>query len=205
MAVSLGNLYNGFAPNAHSNGVAMPPVGSYVAYIQAMKVEPNPWDTSRNDLVLRLEIAEGEYKGIFRKIYESQKEKFDNPYFKGDIRISIPNESSTDKQKGAFERSLGCLQESAGIPLDPQHMEAFVGKNVGITIREREYIDKKTSEVKVLREVAYLETVADVTTVDENGKNLVWDGHLKRYELQNKPKTDASSGFQQVETDECPF
>ena len=194
MAISLGNVFSGATPRTGS-GTQMPPVGSYVCDILAVKVEKNPWTADRNDLVLRLEIADGEYKGAFRKLFDDQKERFGSATYKGDFRIGIPTNSDEQWRKDVFERALGSIQASNdGYTINVNDVSDMKGKVVGITIREREYM--REGEVRTTREVAFLETVSDVA----DGK--VYKKHYEPRVLKNKPQTAESNKPTFVEVDE---
>jgi hypothetical protein len=83
--------YNGFKSEAPATGYAMLPAGAYVCGIKNVKIDGAEPD---QQLVLRLEIIEGEYAGYYTKRYEhdSQNAGYNQKYaakYKGDYRLQV--------------------------------------------------------------------------------------------------------------------
>ena len=85
--------FNGFKSEASNNKPKALPAGPYVAKILNVKVDGEEPDQT---LVLRLDVAEGEYTDYFKDRYNREKEnsKYE-PKYKGDFRLRIPNEANT--------------------------------------------------------------------------------------------------------------
>ena len=83
--------FEGFKSEASGKAYEQLPPGAYVATIKAVKIEGHEPDQT---LILRLDIAEGEYEGYYTKRYmhdtKNEKTKYPAKY-KGDFRIRIPN------------------------------------------------------------------------------------------------------------------
>ena len=150
--------YKGFEAKKSGGFIELPPVGAYVAEIQAVRVvEQN----DRDVIELFMEITEGEYANRFHEVYEDQKERFgDGAKYKGIFRLTPPVDGDEDWRKRAFEGNLWCVQQSnAGYSWDWDEKK-LKGKKVGISIRKRLYTfngkDRETTEI------GRFETVDDV-------------------------------------------
>ena len=150
--------YKGFEAKKSGGFIELPPVGAYVAEIQAVRVvEQN----DRDVIELFMDIVEGEYANRFHEVYEDQKERFgDSAKYKGIFRLTPPIEGDEDWRKRAFEGNLWCVQQSnAGYSWDWDEKK-LKGKKVGISIRKRLYTyngkDRETTEI------GRFETIDDV-------------------------------------------
>ena len=155
-----------------SDRLVTPPVGAYVAEIKnARIVEAN--ETQRyHKLELMIDIAEGEYKDRFTKVFEDQKERGYNAKFKGVYRLSLPTEGQDNEKVSSWlSNQLFCVFDSNAKPGEPKEYrwdgneKSLIGKKVGVNIRKRLYnytnndgelLDGETTEI------GKLETVDDV-------------------------------------------
>ena len=153
--------YNGFEAKRASNFAKLPPVGAYVAEIQGVKTELS-YDKSRENIVLMLEITEGEYAGQYHKVYEDQKSSFgDSVLYRGVLRLTPYIEGDDDWIRHRFEENLWCVEQSnPGYHWDWDENK-LKGKKVGINVRNNTYTGKDGTE-RTTTEIAKLETVADV-------------------------------------------
>lgn len=153
--------YNGFEARKSSNFAQVPPAGAYIAEIQGVKTEDS-YDHSRENIVLMLEITEGEYAGQYHKVYEEQKNSFgDNVKYKGVLRLSPPIDGDEAWVKSRFEGNLYCVEQSnPGYHWDWDENK-LKGKKVGINVRKFFYTGND-GEQKETTQIAQLETVEDV-------------------------------------------
>ena len=150
--------YKGFEAKKSGGFIELPPVGAYVAEIQAARVvEQN----DREVIELFMEITDGEYANRFHEVYEDQKERFgDSAKYKGIFKLTPPVDGDEDWRKRTFEGNLWCVQQSnPGYAWDWDEKK-LKGKKVGISIRKRLYTyngrDRETTEI------GRFETIEDV-------------------------------------------
>lgn len=161
-----------FEAKKSNNFINLPPVGAYVAEIQAVRVLDPQKDKNvqRVTIELFIEIVEGEYANRFHEVYEDQKERFgDTTKYKGIFRLIPYTDNDEDWRKRSFQSNLWCVQESnPGYKWDWDEKK-LKGKKVGINLRKRLYTytntqgEKKDGETV---EIAKFETIDDV----RNGK-----------------------------------
>ena len=161
-----------FEAKKSGNFTALPPVGAYVAEIQAVRVlDPNKdKSVQRITIELLIDIIEGEYANRFHEVYDDQIERFGSTAkYKGIFRLIPYNDDDEDWRKRAFQSNLWCVQESnPGYKWDWDEKK-LKGKKVGINLRKRLYTytnaqgEKKDGETV---EIGKFETIDDV----HNGK-----------------------------------
>lgn len=194
--------YNGFKSEAPATGYAMLPAGAYVCGIKNVKIDGAEPD---QQLVLRLEIIEGEYAGYYTKRYEhdSQNAGYNQKYaakYKGDYRLQVPDERNMKRTHPewdvrSFNNAIWAIEQSnPGYKWD-WNEQGLKGKTVGINVREGTYNGNQYTQIGRL-EVA-----------DDVRKGLVKP-------MKPKPDngtsaaaaaTDPASGMTMVETEELPF
>ena len=152
--------YNGFEAKKSSSFAQLPPIGAYVAEIQAVRIVEGE-NGQRDRIECFMEITEGDYKGRFHEVFEDQKERFgDGAKYKGIFRLSCPFENDEDWVRRMFEGNLWCVQQSnPGYEWDWDEKK-LKGKKVGINIRNRYYTYNGKDRSTV--EIAKFETVDDV-------------------------------------------
>ena len=152
--------YKGFEAKKSGGFTDLPPVGAYVAEIQAVRLVEGQ-DGQRDRIECFMEIVEGEYKDRFHQVYEDQKERFgDSVKYKGIFRLVCPFEDDEDWRRRVFEGNLWCVQQSNdGYKWDWKE-EKLKGKKVGISLRRRLYTYNGKDRETV--EIAQFETVDDV-------------------------------------------
>jgi len=160
-----------FEAKKSGNFINLPPVGAYVAEIQAVRVLDHKKDeVQRLTIELLMEIVEGEYANRFHEVYEDQTERFGSTAkYKGIFRLYPYTDDDEDYRKRAFQSNLWCVQESnPGYKWDWDEKK-LKGKKVGINLRKRLYTytnaqgEKKDGETV---EIGRFETINDV----RNGK-----------------------------------
>ena len=195
---------NGFKSEAPKKGFAMLPEGAYVCGIKNVKIDGKAPD---QQIVLRLDIIEGDWAGYYTKRYNHDKEnadKYDAKY-KGDFRIQIPDADNTKRQHPEWDlktlnNSIWCIEQSnPGFHFDgdTDHIGQLKGKIVGINVRGGSYNGSEYTQI------GKLEVADDVR-----------NGLVKP--MKRKPDTMGTvdntapaavdpSGFTPVDTDELPF
>lgn len=79
------------------------PAGGYVLKILDVREENYDWG---DVVILRFDIAEGEYKGFFDKSYKAMSDEYKK--WKGTYRLNIPEpKSSSDEDMAKYKRQLG--------------------------------------------------------------------------------------------------
>lgn len=118
--------------------------GGYVLRIMAVKVEDTQWGAR---LAFQFDIAEGEQKGFFKKLYDATPNDWESKKWKGSYRLFLPqNKGDEEKYKKsvgffkgqleAFEKSNSGLKVNASGDWDEQ---IFKGKFVGAVFNEKEW------------------------------------------------------------------
>lgn len=194
--------FNGFKSEAAGSGsYPMLPAGTYVAAIKNVKIDGTEPD---QQLVLRLDIIEGEAAGYYTKRYEHDSKNSTSDYkypvkYKGDYRIQIPNEKNSKRSHPewdlkTFNGAIWCIEKSnPGYNWDWNEM-GLKGKIVGINVREGTY-----------NGVTYTQ-IGRLEVADDVRKGIVKTMKPKEDKsAAAAPSADAASGFPIVETDELPF
>ncbi len=192
--------YEGFKSEASGKKYPMLPAGTYVAGIKNVKIDGQEPD---QQLVLRLDIIEGEFAGYYTKRYEndSQGAGYDQQYqakYKGDLRIQVPNPDNTKRSHPewdvrTFNNAIYCIEQSnPGYKWDWDEKK-LKGKTVGINVREGTY------NGNVYTQIGRLEVAEDVR------QGIVETMKPKKPSGQTVTGVDAQTGFTGVETDELPF
>ena len=195
---------DGFKSEAPRKAFEMLPEGAYVCGIKNVKIDGTGHD---RQIVLRLDIIEGDWAGYYTKRYKHDQEnagKYEVKY-KGDFWIQIPDAANTKRQHPEWDlktlnNSIWCIEQSnPGFTWDgdTDTVGTMKGKIVGINVRGGSYNGIEYTQI------GKLETVNDVR-----------NGIVKP--MKRKPDTmgtvdDAPaaaadpSGFTPVETEELPF
>jgi hypothetical protein len=194
---------NGFKSEAPSNSFPMLPVGAYVCGIKNVKIEGKAPD---QQIVLRLDIIEGEQTAYFTKRYNHDTNaggKYEVRY-KGDFKIQIPDANNAKRQHPEWDlrtlnNSIWCIEASnPGFKWDgdTDHIGELKGKLVGINVREGIY------NGNTFTQIGKLETVDDVRQGLVKPMKPRSDGSSLP---QTAPTAADPSGFTPVETEELPF
>lgn len=193
---------NGFKSEAPISAYPMLPAGAYVAGIKNVKIDGTEPD---RQIVLRLDIIEGDAAGYYTKRYEHDSQsggKYEVKY-KGDFRIQIPDENNAKRQHPEWDlrtlnNSIWCIETSnPGFHWDgdTDHIGQLKGKVVGINVREGVY------NGNVYTQIGRLENADDVRKGIVKPMKPKSDGSG----LPSGAQVDAQSGFTMVETEELPF
>ena len=130
------------------------PAGAYVCTIQNVKEDGEYPDDS---LVLRLEIAEGEYAGYYGKRYRHDEEASRTagfkPRYKGDFRIRAPRAENPHIRNlewaiRSFNNAIWSIEDSnEGYHFDFGNVAALKGKQVGVSVREASFQGAAYTEI----------------------------------------------------------
>ena len=160
--------YAGYeARKSGSSFVQLPPEGAYIGEIKGVRVEKS-YDKTHDQLVLLLDITEGEYANRYTEQYNDAKERFPETKSKGVFRITVPEEDDPeDKQwiKSKFEGNLWAVENSnPGYAWDWDEKK-LKGKKVGFSVRKSFYTGKDKDGNPVDREtteIGRLESIEEV-------------------------------------------
>ena len=192
--------FEGFKSEKQAGAFAMLPAGAYVAAIKNVKIDGTEPD---QQLVLRLDIVEGEWAGYYTRRYDPDRNgssQYDVKY-KGDLRIQVPNSANPKRSHPewdvrTFNGAIYCIENSnPGYKWD-WNEAGLKGKIVGINVREGVY------NGNVFTQIGRLEVADDVRKGLVKPMKPRSDGSSLP---QNAPAATDPSGFTPVETDELPF
>lgn len=118
--------------------------GGYVLKILAVKVEETQ---NGAKLALQFDIAEGEQKDFFKKLYDATPSEWESKKWKGSYRIKIPKHEGDDtkyrKSVGFFKSQLEAFEKSnANLHIDAESEwdeQVLKGKLVGGLFNEKEF------------------------------------------------------------------
>jgi len=190
-----------FTSEAPSKGYQMLPKGAYVCGITNVKVDGREPD---QQLVLRLDIIEGEYAGYFTKRFQHESGNSNGKYevrYKGDFRIQIPDERNPKRQHPEWDQkklnnSIWCIEQSnPGFHWDGEHEMDLKGKIVGISMQYGTFNGIRYSAI------GRLEVADDV----RNGAVKEMKDRPDRMSDGAAATVDQQTGFSVVEDVEVPF
>ena len=207
--------YKGFKSEAPAPKYPMLPAGTYVCGIKALKIEGTAPD---QQLILRLDIIEGDYVGYYTKRYEhdSQNAGFNQQFqakYKGDFKLQIPNDENATRQfpqsdEKKFNSAMHAIEHSnTTLKFDWDKIWAgdfafLKGKTVGINVYEDSYQDYPFTRI------GRLEIADDV----RKGIIETMKAPKRRDQPAGAPSPSVAAaaapdpyGFTPVETDELPF
>jgi hypothetical protein len=186
---------NGFKSEIMSKKPKMLPAGPYVAKIKAVKIdgqEPN------QQLVLRVDVCEGEYTDYFMKRYkmEAENSRFE-PRYKGDYKLRIPNENSMypESDLRRFNDAIARIERSnEGYKWD-WNEQGLVGKLVGINMQQGDYNGYPFTKI------------ASLAIADDVRKGLVETlaPIAPRGDADDSEHIDKQSGFTAVQDEQLPW
>lgn len=193
--------YAGYEGRKSGAYVELPEAGAYVGEILNVKVEPS-YDKTHDQIVLMLDITEGEYKGRYMEQFNDAKERFPETKFKGIIRITVPEETDGEDKawiRRVFEGNLWAIEQSnPGYAWDWDEKK-LKGKKVGFSVRKRYYTyDGKNRETT---EIGRLESIDEVKA----GKVRPMNPRDNRTDKTTEAETGTDSYAEVTGTVEVPF
>lgn len=131
--------FNGFEAKKVGGGREVLPAGGYVCEILNAKVEE--YQGGRfSSLVLAIEVAEGDYKGFWRKDFDGNDRE--DKKWRGRFAVSIPKDDGSESDnwtKRSFGNFVWAVQESnPGYNWDWDEKK-LKGKKIGVIYRNREW------------------------------------------------------------------
>lgn len=164
--------------------------GGYVVKILNVKVEPTDWGSR---LAIQFDIAEGEFKGFFDKLYKATPDEWENKKWKGSMRLSIPHntgdETKFKKLLGYFKSQIQAFENSnANLHIDCERdwdENVLKGKLVGALFNEKEW--EMNGNTGWFTQCKRFVPVNDI----RSGNFTI----PKREELKNKPSTASNDSF----------
>ena len=194
--------FEGFKSERSGGSYPMLPVGAYVCEIKNVKIEGVDPD---QQMVLRLEIVEGDYTNYYTNRYnfDVQRNASQQHYgtkYKGDFRLNIPNPANTKREHpewdvSAFNNMVFCVESSNEGYKWNWDEKTLKGKKVGINVRAGTYNGNPYT------------TIGKLEPVDDVRKGICKPMRPKAD--SNPPAAAAApadpSGFTPIDTDELPF
>lgn len=164
--------------------------GGYVVKILNVKVEPTDWGSR---LAIQFDIAEGEFKGFFDKLYKATPDEWENKKWKGSMRLSIPHntgdETKFKKSLGYFKSQIQAFENSnANLHIDCERdwdENVLKGKLVGALFNEKEW--EMNGNTGWFTQCKRFVPVNDI----RSGNFTI----PKREEPKNKPSTASNDSF----------
>jgi len=151
--------YQGYEAKKSGGYVELPPVGAYVGKILEVKVEKS-FDKSHDQIVLMLDITDGEYAGRYMEQYNDAKERFPETKFKGVLRITVPEEDDGEDKawiRRVFEGNMWAVEQSNDGYAWDWDEKKLKNKKVGFSVRQRFYTyngkDRETTEIARLESI----------------------------------------------------
>ena len=183
--------------------------GGYVLKIMAVKVEENEYNTK---LAFQFDIAEGENKGFYKKLYDATPDEWEGKKWKGSYRLTIPQNKGDDakyrKAVGFFKSQIEAfISSNKNLHIDPESdwdEQALKGKIVGAVFNEKEW--NYNGKTGMFTQCKRLLSADDI----RNGKFTVPKPDMLSSSAQataevNTAPIDLSDYVETETTDEVPF
>lgn len=186
--------FTGFEAKKAGGSREILPAGGYVCNILSVKEEDFSWGSR---LVLAVDIAEGEYKGFFKRDFDSNDRE--DKKWRGIFRLSIPKDDGTEQDawtKRNFGNFIWAVAESnPGFAWDWDEKK-LKGKTVGLIWRNKEW--EMNGRTGWTTEAAGSASVEDI----RNGKYRP----IKDKPLKNKTEQTQDASAETVEDEsDLPF
>lgn len=185
------------------------PAGVYVGKVLGSKVETQTISGRDVDrLVLQLDVAEGDYKDHYKKVYEASKGGMYPAKFKGIFRLTIPQagDQYESMNKRILQGAAWALEESnSGYKWDFDESK-LKGLSVGFSVRDADYLVEDSEGIRKITstEICRLESVKEVKagTVKPPKKRELKDAQKQKLEQYN---ASTQAAYVEVESDDLPF
>lgn len=185
------------------------PAGAYVGKVLGAKVETQTISGRDVDrLVLQLDVAEGDYKDHYKKVYEASKGGMYPAKFKGIFRLTIPQagDQYESMNKRILQGAAWALEESnSGYKWDFDESK-LKGLSVGFSVRDADYLVEDSEGIRKVTstEICRLESVKEVKagTVKPPKKRELKDAQKQKLEQYN---ASTQAAYVEVESDDLPF
>jgi len=207
--------FNGYEAKPKKKGYPQLPAGPYVAKIMAAKVVGDEPDQT---LIIRLDVAEGEWAGYYAKRYQHDSERENSQYpakYKGDFRLRVPNPNNKkamypERDKENFGDAIYKIQESnPGYDWD-WNESGLKGLLVGINVQQGSYNGNQFTRIAKLEIVDEVRSGKVDTLPPSEPRSDAYEPAGAVYTPPAQPPqqlnyTQVQGGYTQVETDELPF
>ena len=145
--------------NARYTGGEKLPAGAYVAKV--MNVRYTPGENGNSDRIdVQFDIAEGEYKGFFKKQFEENTQE--DKKWKGKASVYVPKDDGSEKDgwtKNSFAKWTNAFEDSNGSYKWDWDENKWKGLKVGLMFAE-------TGNVIEGKEVVYTEVRYPMSVAD---------------------------------------
>lgn len=163
------NGYDDAKKNAQYKGSEKIPAGAYICKVLGVRYESFDWG---DQIVLQIDVAEGEYAGFFKKQYENNTDE--NKKWKGVAKVNVPKDDGSEQDgwtKNSFARwTDGFEKSNTGYTWDWDENK-WKGKKIGVIFGETgASIDGK--------DITYMEVRA-ACSVDDVKSGTYWKGYTK--------------------------
>ena len=201
--------YNGDFESKKDVAISNLPAGVYVGKVLGAKVETQTISGRDVDrLVLQLDVAEGDYKDHYKKVYEASKGGMYPAKFKGIFRLTIPQagDQYESMNKRILQGAAWALEESnSGYKWDFDESK-LKGLSVGFSVRDADYLVEDSEGIRKVTstEICRLESVKEVKagTVKPPKKRELKDAQKQKLEQYN---ASTQAAYVEVENDDLPF
>ena len=193
--------YEGYKAERSGGSYPMLPVGAYVCEIKNVKIVGDEPD---QQLILRLDIVEGEWASYYTNRYnhDAGNYKANNFHatYKGDFRVQIPDPKNTKREPPewdvkAFNNMTYCVEQSNPGYSWNWDEKTLKGRLIGINVRAGTYNGNPYT------------TIGKLEPVDDVRKGLCRP--MKPKADSNPPEVAGAaadpSGFMPIETEDLPF
>lgn len=202
--------YNGNFESRKDVAISNLPAGVYVGKVLGAKVETQSisgHDVER--LVMQLDVAEGDYKDHYKKVFDASKGGMYPAKFKGVFRLTIPKagDQYESMNKRILQGAAWAFEESnSGYKWDFDESK-LKGLLVGFSVRDAEYLveDAEGPRKVTSTEICRLESVKEVRAgkVKTPKPRELKEAQKKRLEEFNR---QTASSYSEVESnDDLPF
>ena len=196
--------YEGYEAKKAASVTDALPAGGYVAKILKAEVAEYSWG---DVLIISFDIAEGDYKGHFRKRWDADANSDFGQKWKGNFRLNIPSEKSKypDSDKRAFNNMCWAVEESNPGYKWNWKEETLKGKMIGVLFRNREW--EKDGNTGWTTECC---TVVSVDEIRSGAFSIPKDKKLKASGTSTSASAEevreaAQAAVETIDDDEVPF
>lgn len=179
------------------------PKGAYVVMIK--KAEDFKWPSGDHAIKFYFDIAEGEYRDFYKKIYEAKQDEDKVWPFDGTFLLNVPDDSSEQRTWNKWNTFWADLEDSNDGYVFDGDLNTVRGRLIGGCFRIKQSVGKTDGNIYDHTEYLWSKPVDDVRS-----------GHYGRLPDDkligsgSKPSTSSSSGTSWMDVaeasdDEVPF
>lgn len=201
--------YKGDFESKKDVAISTLPAGVYIGKVLGAKVEQQTisgHDVER--LVIQLDVAEGEHKDHYKKVYEASKGGMYPAKFKGVFRVTIPHpgDQYESMNKRILQGVAWAFEESNnGYKWDFDESK-LKGLSVGFSVRDAEYLVEDAAGPRKITstEICRLESTKEVKAGNIKTPKA---RELKEAQKKRLEEFEASvhTAYTETEADDLPF